>query len=187
MGTVNNALILMLTQILYRYLPQPSNEGEQSKRSNDRCAQRREEVKKKLSNNNSVKSNNNNNDTTSADDVKPKPLMDVVVKRNHRAELESHLDQSPVVYKIATMGSARRLSYMASVVVEGQQYKTYPQTFNSQQEAEDALAAMVLEKLGVGKAGTGTGQEKEPPVTRDILTCAQRVLELLGKHSQLLL
>ena len=48
------------------------------------------------------------------------------------------------------------------------------------------IAAMVLEKLGVGKAGTGSGQEKEPPVTRDILTCAQRVLELLGKHSQLL-
>ena len=174
-----------MTLILCRYLPQPSNEGELSKRSNERCEQRREEVKKKLSNNNSVKNNNNNN-VTRAEDAKPKPLMDVVMKRNHRAELESHLDQSPVPYKIATMGSARRLSYMASVVVEGQQYKTYPQTFNSQQEAEDALAAMVLEKLGVGKARTDTGQEKEPPVTRDILTCAQRVLELLGKHSQLL-
>ena len=72
--------------------------------------------------------------------AKPKPLMEVQqqhqqqqqqLKRNHRAELETHLG-SPVPYKIATMGSARRLAYMASVVVEGEQYKTYPQTFPSQ-------------------------------------------------------
>ena len=69
----------------------------------------------------------------------PKPLMEVQqqqqqqqqLKRNHRAELETHLG-STVPYKIATMGSARRLAYMASVVVEGEQYKTYPQTFPSQ-------------------------------------------------------
>ena len=102
----------------------------------------------------------------------PKPLMEVQqqqLKRNHRAELETHLG-IPVPYKIATMGSARRLAYMASVVVEGEQYKTYPQTFPSQviqddqiglrrrilkfifpsqAEAEEALAALVLDKRGV--------------------------------------
>ena len=63
-----------------------------------------------------------------------------------------------------------RLAYMASVVIDGEQYKTYPQTFpsqviqddqiglrrrilkfifSSQAEAEEALAALVLDKRGV--------------------------------------
>ena len=165
----------------------------------------------------------------------PKPLMEVQqqqqqqqqqLKRNHRAELETHLG-STVPYKIATMGSARRLAYMASVVVEGEQYKTYPQTFPSQviqtirfgwgvylkfisdhlfsqAEAEEALAALVLDKRGVQTGQVAyhhhlylhryhlrrhlrhhlchqqVGKPVEPGVTRDILQCAERVLQLLG-------
>jgi len=84
-----------------------------------------------------------------------------------------------VPYKIATMGSARRLAYMASVVVDGEQFKTYPQTFASQAEAEEAVAAIVLDKKGVQ-----IGQSSKPAVpgvTRDILQCAERVLQLLDQ------
>ena len=115
---------------------------------------------------------------------------------------------------------------MASVVVEGEQYKTYPQTFPSQviqtirfgwgvylkfisdhlfsqAEAEEALAALVLDKRGVQTGQVAyyhlylhrrhlrrhlrhhlchqqVGKPVEPGVTRDILQCAERVLQLLG-------
>jgi len=161
---------------LLRYLPQSPDE--QSRRTSERCEQRREEVKKKLSSNGVKK-------PVLEMAKQPKPLMEVQqqqqqqqLKRNHRAELETHLG-STVPYKIATMGSARRLAYMASVVVEGEQYKTYPQTFPSQAEAEEALAALVLDKRGVQ---TGqVGKPVEPGVTRDILQCAERVLQLLDQ------
>ena len=38
---------------------------------------------------------------------------------------------------------------MAAVTVEGKQYKTYPQTYSEQEEAEEAVAGIVLRKLEV--------------------------------------
>ena len=117
---------------------------------------------------------------------------------------------------------------MASVVVDGEQYKTYPQTFPSQAnpddhsfmrkggqffpfqaEAEEALAALVLDKRGVQTGQVAyhhhhhhhhhlgrhhlhyhhlfheqVGKPVEPGVTRDILQCAERVLQLLGSACQ---
>ena len=117
---------------LLRYLPQSPDE--QSRRTSERCEQRREEVrrsfwfkssthdlkvKKKLSSNGVKK--------PVLEAAKPRPLMEVQqqqqqqqqqhrqqkqqqqqLKRNHRAELETYLG-AMVPYKIATMGSARRL------------------------------------------------------------------------------
>jgi hypothetical protein len=37
---------------------------------------------------------------------------------------------------------------MATVFVENDQYKTYPETYPTQLEAEEALANLVLTKLG---------------------------------------
>ena len=136
----------------------------------ERCSQRREEVRRKLSS------------APRKVEARPKSLVGVEVRRNHREELEEHLG-APAPYKIATMGSARRLAYMASVVVGGEQHKTYPQTFPSQAEAEDALAATVLARLGL-EGGQATEAEVEPGVTEDLLTFADRVLKLLGKHEE---
>ena len=55
----------------------------------------------------------------------------------------------PVQYKVARLGSGSRVKYMAAVTVEGKQYKTYPQTFLSQEEAEEAVAGIVLRKLEI--------------------------------------
>ena len=131
----------------------------------ERCSRRREEVRRKLS--------------SSPRKAEAKPVMGVEMRRNHREELEEHLG-APPPYKIATMGSARRLAYLASVVVGGEQHKTYPQTFPSQAEAEEALAAMVLERLGL-EGGQAAKAEVEASVTKDLLTYADRVLEVLGK------
>jgi hypothetical protein len=154
-----------------RYLPQPGGEpGGRRQPARERCEQRREEVKRRLGG--------------GADLVKKPVKVDrpePAVKRNHRLELERHLG-GPAPYKLATMGSARRLAYMASVVVAGRQYKTYPATFPSQQEAEEALAAAVLEQLGLAGEQEGGNEQEEPAVTSDVLCYAERVLQLLGKY-----
>ena len=68
-------------------------------------------------------------------------------------------------YKIATIGSKGKercnmcilnmlsnnvypCRFMATVCVEKNQYKTYPDTYQTQAEAEEALASIVLTKLG---------------------------------------
>ena len=82
---------------------------------------------------------------------------------------------------------------MATVFVETDQYKTYPDTYSSQLEAEEALANLVLTKLGLitqdlhlvvlqlGYLGI-TGEKEDTGVreTKDLLMYAQRVVKLLG-------
>ena len=87
------------------------------------------------------------------------PLPDLTVtspsmtnRRYNRSQLTSYLESmglDPVQYKVARLGSGSRVKYMAAVTVEGKQYKTYPQTFLSQEEAEEAVAGVVLKKLEV--------------------------------------
>ena len=62
----------------------------------------------------------------------------VTNRRYNRSQLTSYLESmglDPVQYKVARLGSGSRVKYMAAVTVEGKQYKTYPQTFLSQEEA----------------------------------------------------
>ena len=66
---------------------------------------------------------------------------------------------------------------MATVTVEGEQFKTYPQTYNSQVEAEEALAEIIVKKLGIlsgGESGGGMGETLDSQVYTD------RVVELIG-------
>ena len=53
------------------------------------------------------------------------------------------------LYKVAKLGSGDRTRFMAAVTVGDQQHKTYPRTFPSQQEAEEAVAGIALAKMGV--------------------------------------
>ena len=72
--------------------------------------------------------------------------------RSCHAQLEAHLGARGLAaaqYKVAKLGSGQLTKYMAAVTVEGAQYKTYPRTFPSQAQAEEALAGLVLGKLGV--------------------------------------
>ena len=72
--------------------------------------------------------------------------------KNYRSELQSYFSKKNLGtanYKIATMGSKGKESFMATVFVEQNQYKTYPETYPTQLEAEEALANLVLTKLGL--------------------------------------
>ena len=38
--------------------------------------------------------------------------------------------------------------YLATITVDNIQYKTYPQTYSTKEEAEEALSDLVIKKLG---------------------------------------
>ena len=81
-------------------------------------------------------------------------------------------------FKIATMGNKGKEKYMATVTVEGQQFKTYPQTYNTQAEAEEALSAIIVKKLGIrGSDGDGASVQE---TTQDMTVLADRVVTLIG-------
>ena len=102
------------------------------------------------------------------------------VKTNFKGDLQVYFTSSnlgEVPYKIATMGMKGKEKYMATVTVEGEQFKTYPQTFNSQQEAEEALAEIIVKKLGILSGGEGSGGMVE---TADAALYGDRVVQLIG-------
>ena len=73
-------------------------------------------------------------------------------KSNFKKDLQQYFNANnlgDVPYKIATMGSKGKEKFMATVTVEGEQFKTYPQTFNTQLEAEEALAQIIVKKMGI--------------------------------------
>ena len=41
-----------------------------------------------------------------------------------------------------------KLRYLATITVDNVQYKTYPQTYSTKEEAEEALSDTVIKKLG---------------------------------------
>ena len=72
--------------------------------------------------------------------------------KNYRSELQSYFSKTNLGtanYKIATLGSKGKERFMATVFVEQNQYKTYPETYPTQLEAEEALANIVISKLGL--------------------------------------
>merc|ERR1719481_1051916 len=105
-----------------------------------------------------------------------------VVKTNFKRDLEQYFVKNnlgDVPFKIASMGSKGKEKYMATVTVEGEQFKTYPQTFNSQLEAEEALAAIIVAKLGIRGSDGDTNTVQE---TQDTTVFADRVVELIGER-----
>ena len=60
-----------------------------------------------------------------------------------------------LTYKIAVMGNKGREKYLATITVEGVQYKTYPDSFNTKEEAEEAVSEHAIKKLGVTGVGGG--------------------------------
>jgi len=67
---------------------------------------------------------------------------------------------------------------MATVTVEGEQFKTYPQTFNTQLEAEEALAQIIVKKMGI-LSGSDANSVQE---TQDTIVFSDRVVELIGER-----
>ena len=103
-------------------------------------------------------------------------------KSNFRRDLQQYFNNNnlgDVPYKIATMGNKGKEKYMATVTVEGEQFKTYPQTFNTQQDAEEALAAIIVKKLGIH--GTD-GDSNTVQETQDTTIFADRVVNLIGER-----
>ena len=60
-----------------------------------------------------------------------------------------------VTYKIALMGNKGREKYLATITVEGVQYKTYPDSFQTKEEAEEAVSELAIKKLGLNGGGGG--------------------------------
>ena len=67
---------------------------------------------------------------------------------------------------------------MATVIVEGEQFQTYPQTYNTQLEAEEALAQIVVKKLGILSGSDGSAI----PETQDTGLYADRVVQFIGER-----
>ena len=103
-------------------------------------------------------------------------------KSNFKRDLQQYFNTNnlgDVPYKIATMGNKGKEKYMATVTVEGEQFKTYPQTFNTQLEAEEALAQIIVKKLGIRGTDGAMVQQQE---TTDTTVFADRVVELIGER-----
>jgi len=103
-------------------------------------------------------------------------------KSNFKRDLQQYFNTNnlgDVPYKIASMGSKGKEKYMATVTVEGEQFKTYPQTFNTQLEAEEALAHIIVKKLGIRGSDGDTNTVQE---TQDTTVFADRVVELIGER-----
>ena len=77
------------------------------------------------------------------------------------------------------MGNKGKEKYMATVTVEGEQFKTYPQTYNTQLEAEEALSQIIVKKLGI-RGSDGVGVQRQE--TQDASVFADRVVELIGER-----
>ena len=60
-----------------------------------------------------------------------------------------------VTFKIAVMGNKGREKYLATITVEGAQYKTYPDSFQTKEEAEEAVSELAIKKLGLNGGGGG--------------------------------
>ena len=103
-------------------------------------------------------------------------------KTNFKHDLQQYFNTNnlgEVPFKIATMGNKGKEKYMATVTVEGEQFKTYPQTYNTQLEAEEALAQIIVKKLGIrGSDGVSVQQQE----TQDTTVFAHRVVELIGER-----
>jgi len=103
------------------------------------------------------------------------------VKTNFKGDLQSYFHSNnlgDVPFKIATMGMKGKEKYMATVTVEGEQFKTYPQTYNTQAEAEESLSEIIVKKLGILSGGDGGNSGIGE--TTDVSIYADRVVELIG-------
>ena len=102
-------------------------------------------------------------------------------KSNFKKDLQQYFNTNnlgEVPYKIATMGSKGKEKFMATVTVEGEQFKTYPQTFNTQLEAEEALAQIIVKKMGILSGSDGSSVQE----TLDTTVFSDRVVELIGER-----
>jgi len=102
-------------------------------------------------------------------------------KSNFKRDLQQYFNNNNLgdtPYKIATMGTKGKEKYMATVTVEGEQFKTYPTTYNTQMEAEEALAQIIVKKLGILSGSDGSAVQE----TQDTELYADRVVELIGER-----
>jgi len=98
---------------------------------------------------------------------------------NFRRDLDKYYVEKnlgEVQYKVAAVGKGKD-KYMATVTVEATQFKTYPDTYNSKEEAEEAVAAKVVEKLGILSSYESESGSQE---TSDPAVYSARVSDILG-------
>ena len=105
-----------------------------------------------------------------------------------------------LTFKIAVMGNKGREKYLATITVEGLQYKTYPHSFQTKEEAEEAVSEHAIKKLGLSGGGESAGKFEKigllqdhvlgltettvgpgMRVSKDLFEFSQRVRDLLGK------
>ena len=51
-------------------------------------------------------------------------------------------------FKIAVMGNKGRERFLATITVSGRQYKTYPDSFQTAEQAEEAVSSLAIKTLG---------------------------------------
>jgi len=99
-----------------------------------------------------------------------KALLDEFFKKKNLGSLS---------FKIATMGNKGKERYLATITVDNVQYKTYPQTYSSKEEAEEAVSDLAIKKLGV----TDLNIEPTLRITKDLFIYAKRVTEILAERA----
>lgn len=100
---------------------------------------------------------------------------------NHKRDLKQYFSRNnlgDVPYKTSAIGTKGKERFMATITVEGTQFKTYPQTYGTEAEAEEAVAQKVVKELGILSGGEGGAMAE----TSDPSLYAKRVVELIGNR-----
>jgi len=100
---------------------------------------------------------------------------------NHKRDLKQYFSRNnlgDVPYKTSAIGTKGKERFMATITVEGTQFKTYPQTYGTEAEAEEAVAQKVVKELGILSGGEGGAMAE----TNDPSLYAKRVVELIGNR-----
>jgi len=138
--------------------------------SNDSKKALRQPKPPKHSTNEGNKKNEKNGKTSNQDKHSSKPLLEEYFRKKNFGE---------VVFKIATMGNKGKERFLATITVDNVQYKTYPQTYATKDEAEEAVSELAIKKLGV----TDLNIEPVLKVSKDLFIYTERVTDILGARS----
>lgn len=116
------------------------------------------------------KTNEKNGKTPKQEKSSSKPLLEEYFRKKNLGQ---------VSFKIATMGNKGKERFLATITVDNVQYKTYPQTYATKEEAEEAVSELAIKKLGV----TDLNIEPALKISKDLFIYTERVTDILGERS----
>jgi len=121
----------------------------------------------------SLKGTPNPSSTSSSNSTKSEAAQDDLRIKLQAFFTDRNLGQVP--YKTTSLGNGR---FVSMVTVNGETYKTYPQNYLTQDEAEDAVAKKILDNIDKIEAASGFGNQNIS-VNNNVLLFGDRVLQIL--------